>query len=113
MSIKTTPDEYATMQAKMVRWVEDATPEQKQKIADAVQQAASMAESLGKAVDSIMRRNGGALAKKLALRADLPANAMPLLNAYVQYGEAAAAVMESLDAMKHNPEVMASPFIAA
>ena len=106
-------EEYTTIQAKLAQWVEVATPEQKQKIVDAVQGAVNMAESCGKAFTSMMLRNKGAIPKALALRVDMPPNAMPLLNAYIQYGQAAGALMSSLDAMKQNPDIMASPFIAA
>ncbi|WP_312274710.1 hypothetical protein [Candidatus Igneacidithiobacillus taiwanensis] len=113
MSIKTTPEEWATMQDRVAQWAENATPEQKQKIVDAAQQALSMAESLGKAFSSAMVRDGGHLAQKLSLRVDLPANAAPMLDACIQYGKAAAAVMESLDALKQHPDIAASPYIAA
>jgi len=90
------------MQAKVAQWINESTPEQKQKVTDAFQQTVALAESFGSAVDSITPQIGAALAK-----------AAPLFDAYIQYGQAAAAVMDSLNAMKRNPDIMASPFIAA
>lgn len=113
MSIKTTPEEYTALRARMAQLVQDATPEQKQKITDTVQEAANVMESFSRAFDSILRRNRGALAKKLTLRVDIPPNATALLNAYIQHGQAAGAVMDALEGMRQHPDIMASPFIAA
>lgn len=113
MSIKTTPEEYTTLQKKAAQWVESATPEQKQKITVALQQAAGMAESFGKAFDSIMQRNRGATAKSLSLHVDMPPKAITLLNAYIEHGEASAALMEHLDELREDKRINASPFVAA
>ncbi len=117
--MNTTPEKYTTFQARLAQWVRDATPEQKQKVtelfqevagmAESFQQVAGMAESFRKAVDSISRR----LTKTLSFSVVMSPSAASSLKAYIQYLQAGAALMDSLDAMKKNPDIMASPVVAA
>ncbi|XTI72737.1 hypothetical protein ACQAYK_01145 [Acidithiobacillus sp. AC3] len=103
-------EEYAEIQKGAAAWLNDATPEQKKKIADTVQQVAAMAAAAGKALDSILKRHGKNI---LAGPVQLPDNTAQLLRAMVAEGEAAAAFMDTLASLQDNPTVAASPFVSS
>ncbi|MHB1322335.1 MAG: hypothetical protein ACYCY0_12345 [Acidithiobacillus ferrivorans] len=63
MSMKTTPEEYMTIQKGLAQWVEkNATPEQKQKLEGAARQAVGIAYDVANIAASYMQRHREAIA---------------------------------------------------